>query len=69
MKNLDHPGNPRSAYWCLHGSCSQDLDEHRFGNHYSALLNGRVILATGRHVGEGFDDPRLDTLFLTLPVS
>ncbi|HXH37201.1 MAG TPA: DEAD/DEAH box helicase family protein, partial [Thermoanaerobaculia bacterium] len=30
---------------------------------------GRVILATGRYVGEGFDDPRLDTLFVTLPVS
>ena len=29
---------------------------------------GRVILATGRYIGEGFDDPRLDTLFLTLPV-
>jgi len=29
----------------------------------------RVILATGRYVGEGFDDSRLDTLFLTLPVS
>ncbi len=29
----------------------------------------RVIVATGRYVGEGFDDARLDTLFLTLPVS
>jgi superfamily II DNA or RNA helicase/very-short-patch-repair endonuclease len=31
--------------------------------------HGRVILATGRYIGEGFDDARLDTLFLTLPVS
>lgn len=29
----------------------------------------RVVLATGRFVGEGFDDPRLDTLLLTMPVA
>jgi superfamily II DNA or RNA helicase len=29
----------------------------------------RVVLATGRYVGEGFDDARLDTLLLALPVA
>ena len=29
----------------------------------------RVIIATGRYIGEGFDDERLDTLLLAMPIS
>jgi superfamily II DNA or RNA helicase len=47
----------------------KELEAVRFQMGAVSAGEERVILATGRYIGEGFDDGRLDTLFLTLPVS
>ncbi len=51
------------------GMRKRDLIESMAAMEQAPSSQGRVIVATGRFVGEGFDIPRLDTLFLTLPVS
>jgi superfamily II DNA or RNA helicase len=53
----------------LHGGMGA-RERRRVEEHMRASQDEkRILLATGRYLGEGFDDPRLDTLFLTAPIS
>ncbi|HWY30349.1 MAG TPA: DEAD/DEAH box helicase family protein, partial [Candidatus Acidoferrum sp.] len=51
------------------GQSKKDLSDARTHLAELPVTSARVILATGKYIGEGFDDSRLDTLFLALPVS
>lgn len=54
----------------LRGGQSKKELERALAHLASAPQNEpRAVLATGKYIGEGFDDPQLDTLFLALPVS
>ena len=54
----------------LHGGIKQKARREAFEKIKDSPEDCRkVILATGSYIGEGFDAPRLDTLFLTMPSS
>jgi superfamily II DNA or RNA helicase len=46
-------------------------EEQRAVKHLASIPDDeeRLVLATGRYIGEGFDDARLDALFLAMPVA
>jgi len=54
----------------LHGGM-KPKERREVAARLAEIPNGeeRLLIATGRYIGEGFDDARLDTLFLALPVS
>src|SRR5206468_3835443 len=54
----------------LHGGMTA-AERREIGAQLAAVpdTEERLILATGKYIGEGFDDARLDTLFLAMPIS
>ena len=54
----------------LFGTSSQKEKRETLAKLESIFDNEKlIIIATGKYVGEGFDYPRLDTLFLALPIA
>jgi len=63
-------GGPGPAPFVLHGRMSRRQRAARLADLDALPPDApRVLLATGKLVGEGFDHPPLDTLVLAMPVS
>ncbi|RKX94556.1 MAG: DEAD/DEAH box helicase [Spirochaetes bacterium] len=63
-------GNTIDNLFVLHGRLSRKKRKQVLDNlECLGSKAPRIILATGRLIGEGFDHPLLDTLFLALPIS
>lgn len=50
----------------INGQLSKN-EKNEFYNNIGNVKNGFVIISTGKYIGEGFDDRRLDTLFIVSP--
>ena len=70
MRFSEKKGNSLKKVFILHGGLS-NKQKQRISEKIKAVSDDeeKVIIATGRYLGEGFDEARLDTLFLTLPIS
>ncbi len=57
-----------SEIFLLHGKLPRK-EQDAVLTDFRKSKGGAALLSTGKYLGEGFDDPRLDTLFLVFPVS
>ena len=57
------------VYMLLGGQTGKQLKEQMQVLRDTPQGKPLIICATGKFIGEGFDDSRLDTLFLTMPIS
>ncbi|HEX2702965.1 MAG TPA: DEAD/DEAH box helicase family protein, partial [Solirubrobacteraceae bacterium] len=65
-----HLSDRGTSLVCLHGDMTAKARRAALAQ-LSATSGdaARIVLATGRYIGEGFDDPRLDTLLLAMPIA
>ena len=63
LKNLL---NDLDNMFIINGQLSKN-EKNDFYNNIGSVNNGFVIISTGKYIGEGFDDKRLDTLFIVSP--
>ena len=64
---LEQSGLPVHIHILLGGQSSAQMKAHMLA--LKETPAPVIICATGKFIGEGFDDSRLDTLFLTMPIS
>lgn len=65
-----HLSDRAASLICLHGDMSPKARRGALAQLAETPAGAaRIVLATGRYIGEGFDDPRLDTLLLAMPIA
>lgn len=62
-------GQGKAVYMLLGGQTGAKMKEQLQALKDAPADEPLIVCATGKYVGEGFDDARLDTLFLTMPIS
>ena len=62
-------GQGRTVYMLLGGQTGAKMKEQLQALKDAPTDAPLIVCATGKYIGEGFDDARLDTLFLSMPIS